>query len=250
MCRINIIIKMNKKAALFCLVCSVLLCTLTVKGQSFWFGPKAGAAMNFQSWGSGGSSGSINRDPSFTFNGDFCIESYDELNKGALYAQIGYHNRGSSARFFSFNNAFSARQDFEFRNIVLELGAKKRFGLDKEFDPYYIVGIRGEYTIGTNLDDYLSFGSLYYPVNDYVRKINYGVTFGGGFETEMSDMTNIFIEFSIQPDLSFQYQQPALQNVIEPFTGQTVNLGEREVRNLSLELKVGVKFLRKVEYID
>lgn len=104
--------------------------------------------------------------------------------------------------------------------------------------------------MGTNLDDYLTFGSLYYPVNDYVKKINYGVTLGGGFETYLSEMSNVFIEFSMQPDISLQYQQPPLNNVIEPFTGQVVNLGLRQVRNLSLELKVGARFLRKVEFID
>ena len=104
--------------------------------------------------------------------------------------------------------------------------------------------------MSTNLDNYLSFGSLFYPVNDYVRKFNYGVTAGGGFELAMSELSNVFFEFSIQPDISLQYQQPPLQNVKEPFTGQFVNLELRQVRNLSLEFKVGIKFLRKVEYID
>jgi hypothetical protein len=219
-------------------------------GQSYWFGLKGGAGMNFQSWGDGSSGGSINRDPLFSPNGDIFIESFDASNKGALYAQLGYHVRGSSVRFNSFNNIFSTQQGFKFNNIVVEIGAKKSFGLDKEFDPYFILGIRGEYTVSTNLDDYLMFGSVYYPVNDYVRKLNYGVTVGGGFEMKLSEMSNVFIEFSIQPDISLQYQQPPLQNVIEPFTGQVVNLGLRQVRNLSLELKVGARFLRKVEYVD
>ncbi|MBK9734875.1 MAG: hypothetical protein IPO92_07880 [Saprospiraceae bacterium] len=206
--------------------------------------------MNFQSWGDGSNGGSINRNPLFNINGDLILESYDEFKKGALYVQLGFHTRGSSVRFNSFNNVFSTQQGFKFKNIVLEAGAKKAFNLDKEFTTYFILGIRGEYTVGTNLDDYLTFGSLYYPVNDYVKKINYGVTLGGGFETYLSEMSNVFIEFSMQPDISLQYQQPPLNNVIEPFTGQVVNLGLRQVRNLSLELKVGARFLRKVEFID
>ena len=218
--------------------------------QSFWFGAKAGAAMNFQSWGDGSNGGSINRNPLFNINGDLILESYDEFKKGALYVQLGFHTRGSSVRFNSFNNVFTTQQGFKFKNIVLEAGAKKAFNLDNEFTTYFILGIRGEYTVGTNLDDYSTFGSLYYPVNDYVKKINYGVTLGGGFETMLSEMSNVFIEFSMQPDISLQYQQPPLNNVIEPFTGQVVNLGLRQVRNLSLELKVGARFLRKVECID
>lgn len=218
--------------------------------QSYWFGAKGGAAMNFQSWGDGSFSGSVNRDPLFSLNGDILIESYDEYKKGALYAQVGYHTRGSSFRFFSFNNTFSEQQGFKFRNIVAEVGAKKSLNMDKDLDPYFILGIRGEYTIGTNLDDYINFGSLYYPINDFVRKFNYGVTAGGGFEMEMSELSNVFVEFSLQPDLSFQYEQQPLFNITDPWTSQPVNIGLRQVRNLSIELKVGVKFLRKVEYID
>ncbi len=218
--------------------------------QSYWFGAKGGAAMNFQSWGDGSFSGSVNRDPLFSLNSDIFIESYDEYKKGTLYAQVGYHTRGSSFRFFSFNNTFTEQQGFKFRNIVAEVGAKKTLNLGKELEPYFILGIRGEYTIGTNLDDYINFGSLYYPVSEFVRKFNYGVTAGGGFEMKMSELSNVFIEFSLQPDLSFQYEQQPLFNVIDPWTSQPVNLGLRQVRNLAVELKVGVKFLRKVEYID
>jgi len=218
--------------------------------QSYWFGAKGGAAMNFQSWGDGSFSGSVNRDPLFSLNSDIFIESYDEYKKGTLYAQVGYHTRGSSFRFFSFNNTFTEQQGFKFRNIVAEVGAKKTLNLGKELEPYFILGIRGEYTIGTNLDDYINFGNLYYPVSEFVRKFNYGVTAGGGFEMKMSELSNVFIEFSLQPDLSFQYEQQPLFNVIDPWTSQPVNLGLRQVRNLAVELKVGVKFLRKVEYID
>lgn len=218
--------------------------------QSFWVGVKGGGAMNFQSWGDGSFSGSVNRNPLFSINGDVYIESYDEYKKGALYGQIGFHTRGSSLRFFSFNNTFSQQQGFKFRNVVAEIGAKKSFSVGKEFEPYFLVGIRGEYTVSTNLDDYVNFGNLYYPINEFVRKFNYGVTAGGGFEMVMSELSNVFAEFSIQPDLSFQYEQQPLYNIIDPWTSQPVNLGLRQVRNLSIELKVGVKFLRKVEYID
>ena len=240
----------KKISLLFVLLVSSLFFVHHGFSQSFWFGAKGGAAMNFQSWGDGSFSGSVNRDPLFSLNGDIFIESYDEYKKGTLYAQVGYHTRGSSFRFFSFNNTFTEQQGFKFRNIVAEVGAKKTLNLGKELEPYFILGIRGEYTIGTNLDDYINFGSLYYPVSEFVRKFNYGVTAGGGFEMKMSELSNVFVEFSLQPDLSFQYEQQPLFNVIDPWTSQPVNLGLRQVRNLAIELKIGLKFLRKVEYID
>ncbi|MBP9196576.1 MAG: hypothetical protein KBF35_02830 [Saprospiraceae bacterium] len=240
----------KKISLLFVLLVSSLFFVHHGFSQSFWFGAKGGAAMNFQSWGDGSFSGSVNRDPLFSLNGDIFIESYDEYKKGTLYAQVGFHTRGSSFRFFSFNNTFTEQQGFKFRNIVAEVGAKKTLNLGKELEPYFILGIRGEYTIGTNLDDYINFGSLYYPVSEFVRKFNYGVTAGGGFEMKMSELSNVFVEFSLQPDLSFQYEQQPLFNVIDPWTSQPVNLGLRQVRNLAIELKIGVKFLRKVEYID
>ncbi len=218
--------------------------------QSMWFGVKAGPGVNFQSWSDGSFSNSSNTSPLFSLNGDLFVESYDEEKKGSLYAQLGFHTRGSSFRFLSFNNTFTDVQGFKYHNLVLELGARKPFDLDKEFDPYFILGIRGEYTVGTNLDNYLSFGSLFYPVNDFVREFNYGVTLGGGFETYLSELTNVFVEMSLQPDLSFQYMQPPLFNITEPWTQQTINLPLRQSRNLSIELKAGVRFLRKVEYID
>ena len=197
----------KKISLLFVLLVSSLFFVHHGFSQSFWFGAKGGAAMNFQSWGDGSFSGSVNRDPLFSLNGDIFIESYDEYKKGTLYAQVGFHTRGSSFRFFSFNNTFTEQQGFKFRNIVAEVGAKKTLNLGKELEPYFILGIRGEYTIGTNLDDYINFGSLYYPVSEFVRKFNYGVTAGGGFEMKMSELSNVFVEFSLQPDLSFQYEQ-------------------------------------------
>lgn len=218
-------------------------------GQSFWFGAKGGGAMNYQSWGQGLTQG-INRDPLFSLNGDIFIESFDEFNKGSLYAQVGYHTRGSSIRFVSFNNLFATQQGFKFNNVVLEVGARKVFSIDKSIFPYYHVGLRGEYTVSTNLDDYRVFNNLFYPLNDFVRKINYGVSFGGGFIKPITDLSDIFMDINISPDLSFQYEQPPLQNVIDPFTLQRVDLPLRQVRNLSLELKVGIRFLRRVVYID
>jgi hypothetical protein len=234
----------------FILICFIVSSGTIIFGQSFWFGPKIGGAMCFQNWGDGRSGNGLNSDPLFSLNGDIVVESYDELKKGALYASLGYHTRGSSEQFLSFNNAFRFRQNYKFNNVVLELGAKRSLNLSKDFDPYFLLGIRAEYTVSTNLEDFDFMINPYTPRDVFVRKFNYGVSAGGGFEMEMSELSNVFFEFAIQPDLSFQYESPPAR-IIDPLQpNQTLDLPLTRVRNLSLELKVGIKFLRKVEYID
>jgi hypothetical protein len=222
---------------------------LKTEAQSFWFGAKGGAAMNLQSWGQGGGDVSINRNPMFSINGDGFIESYDPLQKGSLYAALGFHTRGSALRYFSLNNAFNDQLQYRFYNAVLELGAKKTLAPQGELLPYFILGVRGEYTLGNNLDNLVTFNTFVYP--EFVRNFNYGFTAGGGFELAMSELSNIFVEFALMPDLSFQYEQLPLYNIRSPWPPYNkINLGLTQVRNLSIELKVGAKFLRKVEYID
>lgn len=226
-----------------------ILFQVTGNGQSFWFGAKGGGGMNFQSWGNGLTQ-NINRDPIFSLNGDIFIESFDEFNRGSLYAQFGYHTRGSSIRFVSFNNLFETQQGFRFNNLVLEAGARKTFSINKSVFPYYHVGLRGEYTVSTNLDDYKIFNNLFYPMNEFVRKFNYGVSFGGGFIKPVTELSDLFLDITISPDLSFQYEQPPIPNVIDPITFQRVSLELRQVRNLSIEAKIGIRFLRRVIYED
>jgi hypothetical protein len=234
--------------------CLLLIFYLSLSGipafaQSYWFGAKGGAAMNLQSWGNGSPDVGLNRSPMFSVNGDIFVESYDEDKKGALYAQLGYHTRGSSLRFFSFNNTFNDLLSYRFRNIVLELGGKKSLKLIDDFEPYFIVGVRGEYTVGNNFNNLVTFNTLVYP--EFINKFNYGVTIGGGFEMYMSELSNVFLEFAVMPDLSFQYEQTPIYNIRSPWPPyNNINLGLTQVRNLSIEAKVGVKFLRKVEYID
>lgn len=118
----------------------------TTHAQTFWFGVKGGAGMNLQSWGNG-TSASTNRDPLFSLNTDLFLETYDPDKKGALYGSLGFHTRGSSLRFFSLNNVFQGRQSFKFHNIVLDLGAKKTLNIGGEFNPYFTLGVRFEYTV-------------------------------------------------------------------------------------------------------
>lgn len=211
--------------------------------QSFWFGPKGALSFNVQNWDG------FERDPYLSINGDIFIETHDEYSRGSLYAQLGFHTRGSTTR-VNFFNGGAANQSFQFDNLVLEIGAKQKLTSQANAGPYYIVGVRGEYTLGTNLSEYVRFQSAYYPIDDFVRKLNYGVTVGGGWDFEFSELIGGLIELTVNPDLSNQYEQQPIPNVINPFNGQTVTLRERKVRNLTFEVKFGLRFMRKVEYID
>ncbi len=212
--------------------------------QSFWFGPKVGTSMSFQKWND------FNPNPLLALSADFIIESYSEESPSSLYAQIGYHVRGSSLRAFTWRGESIGTQGFKFRNAVLELGGKRSIPTQGSIIPYYNLGVRIEYTFSTNLKDYNRYGSPFYPNDVFVRDFVYGATIGGGFEwANYSDLFRPYVEVVFCPDFGNQYYQGPIPNVIDQF-GQTINLNERAIRNLSLEIRVGIKFLRKVEYID
>ena len=217
------------------------ICHHLCSGQSFHFGPKGGLAINLQQWNN------FERDPLFSAFGDIFIESYSEGSTSSLFAQVGYHTRGSAVRFLSFNGP-SFNNSFKFNNIVLVAAAKRYLSNKKSARPYYILGIRGDYTVSTNLSDFEQQQSLFYPIEFYVNKFNYGFTVGGGYDFPFGDLYGGFIELTISPDVSLQYEQPPIPNVINPFTCQATTIGERRIRNISLEITFGMRFLRKVEY--
>lgn len=215
---------------------------LSIYGQSFWFGPKGGGGLAFQNWQNS------QTNPLFAPNVDLFIESYSEENSGAVYASIGYHIRGSAIRAFDFNGQLFSNQGFKFRNLAAEVGWKKYLMKEWSSQPYFGFGIRGEYTLSNNLSDYSRFANPFYPDTELARKLMYGVTVAGGFEYTLTDFIRGFIEIGLMPDLSDQYFQPPLRNIIDPWTRQKIDLEERRIRNVTLEVKVGIKFLRKVIY--
>ena len=227
-----------------------------LQAQTFAFGIKGGLTAGFQKWDS------FERDPLFSYHGIAFIETAPEENLFALFAQAGFHERGSAIRNrnnFAIDLNGNVRpyngpiQKFIFRNVSLAAGAKKKFELGNKFG-YYMIGIRGEFTVDTNLEEYEQYitrGFFQFPFEGAVRKINYGPIVGGGFEFPFTDLIGGIIEFSVNPDLSQQYFSPALQNPItHPITGNPITVGERKIMNTSFEITVGFRFLRKVEYID
>jgi hypothetical protein len=237
------------KNVLFLIICCFFI--HQGKAQSFVFGPKLGPAIGFQSFDG------FEKEPLLAYHGAFYIESYDDDAASTLYAQVGWHVRGSTnrLRFFTFNNAFTQNAKFKFNNIALTLGAKRRLNMESKYRPYYLIGIRGEYTVSTNLDDYTQrnqyYNSLVYPDNGFVNKINYGFVAGGGFEVMFSELVGGLIEIVFSPDVSNQYHQPPITNVADPRNiGSTTNIGERKIKNYTFEISLGLRLLRKVEYYD
>lgn len=214
--------------------------------QSFVFGPKLGPALGFQRWSNYPDRGTL-----FAYHGSFFIESYREGDPSSLYLEGGYHKRGSS-EFATFNAttptaAFRQRQRFEFNNASVTAGAKRILDMDKNWKPYYHFGIRVDYTISTNLRDFEQLG-IWYPSEFGVNKINYGVTVGGGFQTDFSELIGAAIEINISPDISKQYFQGPIPNVRNPWSGQNVTLPEQQIRNLSFEVSAVLRMKRIVEY--
>lgn len=212
------------------------------------FGVKGGLTLGTQKWND------IDQGPLFTWHGDVYVESLAEDNSFAFIAQLGYHKRGSARRnqriFTQNSNFFTINQSFEFNNISLMLGAKQKFDFREGSKFYYLFGLRGEYTVSDNLAQFQEINPLFYPFPEGVRKLNMGLTIGGGIEMMFSQLVGGFLEFSVAPDLTAQYKQQEIPFVTNPFTGNPQTIGERTIRNLSFEVTVGIRLLRIVEYID
>ncbi|MFT4760483.1 MAG: hypothetical protein ACI9XO_003082 [Paraglaciecola sp.] len=212
------------------------------------FGLKGGLTIGTQEWNN------IDQGALFTWHGDVYVESLVEDNSFALIAQLGYHTRGSARRnqriFTQNSNSSTINQSFEFNNISLMFGAKQKYDFQQNGKVYYMFGLRGEYTVSDNLEQYQDINPLFYPFPDGVRKLNMGLTIGGGFEMMFSQLFGGFLEFSVAPDITAQYKQQEIPNVTNPFTGNPQTIGERTIRNLSFEVSVGIRLLRIVEYID
>lgn len=231
------------KKSIVILVFSFLI--TSIYAQSFYFAPKIGPTLGLQQWNN------FDRDPLIASHAALMIESPDPEDEGSLYAQLGYHLRGSSIFTRNINSFNIQRNAIKFRNLSLQLGAKRKLEKKAKHSPYYHFGVRVEYTISDNLDIYeqRNINFPIYPFTQFVNKINYGANIGGGWEWKADKFLIPFIEINIAPDFSLQYEQPAISNVPHPTLGVTT-LRERKIRNITFEISFGMKFFREVVYID
>ena len=230
-----------------------LLIPFSVDAQSYAFGFKSGLTAAIQQWDNFG------RDPLFKIPAIVFIESADN-DKGSIFAQLGYHVKGASSRPRGFTSYIDQNGnyvefnppviEYKFYNLSLVAGFKRKYPSGKNF-AYWLLGVRGDYTLRTNFNEFEEFNKyrFYYPDNQFVRKWNYGMTIGGGYEFPFSEFVAGILEFTINPDLSKQYRQPAIGNLIDG-SGTNYYISERQVSNITLELTLGIRFLNKVEYID
>jgi len=221
--------------------------------QGFAFGVKGGLTLGLQSWSG------FEMDPAIKYHGILFIESAPEEDKFSLFAQAGYHVKGSALRnrnFLNQNGDFFRPPTYEFlfNNISLTLGAKQKYKLTQRMKAYYLFGIRGDYSLGNNFDEYEDYYQLsgFFPYDEpsFIREITYGITLGGGLEWPVWDLVGVLLEFTVNPDFSYQYIQPEIPNVRDPYTGQSRTLPDRQIRNTTFEITLGLRFLRRVIYID
>jgi len=227
-------------------------CAAALFAQSYAFGIKGGMTIGVQQWNS------FEQDPLFKYHGIAFIESAPEDDAFAVFAQLGYHIKGSAIRNRNFVNPRTNEifrlptQEFQFRNLSLTLGGKQKYNFGTKSKAYYLIGIRGDYTLNTNLDQYEDAFTIsaIFPIDPFVNKWNYGVTVGGGLEFPFSELIGGILELTVNPDFSRQYEQPQIANIIDPFTSQNRTIPERLIRNITFEVTLGLRFLNKVIYID
>lgn len=212
-----------------------LLLTTAVQAQYTAAGLKGGLTLGTQSWNG------QDREPMLGYHLDYVYENF-QTEDFSLVMQLGYHQRGSAIRsqFYDLaGNFYRVTNRNLFHNAVLMLGAKNT--LPNAFaggELYYLLGARVEYTVDDSIATARNFSR-------FVRKVNYGITAGGGAQFRVGDRYQLFVELQVSPDFSQQVYAPP-GNYVANFNGNTVivNLQEQRVNNLSIELSVGMTLLR------
>ena len=214
----------------------------TVAAQGFAWGPKGGLSLGQQSVKG------YSRDILFAYHGALYLEQLSEEDKYALFAQIGFHQRGSAIRTPAFTNINGTRIPSRTRksvygNAVLQLGGKQKFYMGEDTKWYFGVAIRGEYNLSVDLPN-----DLYTNPNleDRTTKFVYGVTAGIGLQHMFSRLAGVILEFNVHPDFSDQIIIPAQRSIDNP----NRIIPESRVRNVTYEISLGFRFLREVIYVE
>jgi len=229
----------------------------SIKAQSTAYVFQGGLSLGTQKWDN-----SFDRQVLLASHFALAIETVNnDDDRSSLFIQMGYHVKGSAVRFLFYNvnsglpgSSFTTER-FEFRNLSLILGAKQKYplGSNEHTRYYFFAGLRGDYTLSTNLGELPNAiaNPAFYPFVGGVRKLIGGVSLGGGIELPLGEVIGAELKVSLHPDVTLQYQQGAANNVINPnFPGTALTISERRIRNTTLEIGVGLRLLRKVVYVD
>ncbi len=231
--------------------CTLLLIVQFALAQGTRYGLKIGPSIGLQRWNY------FQNDPLFQYHGALSMESFSEEDPFSFFGQLGYHVKGSATRYSTpiqfGSQLFEIPTDkFLFRNASLVLGVKKKYPKERNTF-YYGVGIRGDYTISTNLKNYEQINQFFpiYPFETGVKKFMGGITFNGGMEFAFNEYVGGILEMSINPDVTKQYFQLPINNIIDPYNpGQKISVSEKSIKNLTIEISLGIYLTRKVVYID
>lgn len=224
----------------------------------YLFGLKGGLSLGNQDWSG------LETEFLLGYHGAAFYETIPASGRFSFYGQLGYHLRGSRLsrrRGFTFGGqgVTLPADDFRFYNISLGIGAKSIVNYNRFGDLYYLIGLRAEYNLSTNLGEYdqltSSTGILFranYPIDDpgLIRPFVYGATVGGGVQFPITEAMGGFLEVRANPDFALQYEQGAIPNVIDPFGAGNRTIPARSIRNFTIEISFGVRFLRKWRYVD
>lgn len=216
---------------------------------------KAGPTMATQRWDN------FDQGPLFGYHVNAHVERVDYGRPTSFYAALGLHQRGSAirSRNFRFVDPVSGQEvvvrpetiAFVFSNLVLGLGGKQHYAVGKRRG-YVLLALRGEYNLATDFGDTddrnINFGyGPAYPVEEFVRKLTYGADVGAGLELPINGKLDGLLELRFSPDVSQQYDQPALR-IFNPFTGNNESAGQRRITNVSIELSAGIRILPDAVY--
>lgn len=249
---------------LCCLLLPLTAQNLDLEGEygvdwgGYLFGIKGGPSLGNQDWSG------LETELLLGYHGALYLETIPAGGRFSLYGQLGYHTRGSKIsrrRGFTFggNAVTLPADDFRFQNISLAIGAKSVVRYTRRADLYYTLGLRVDYNLSNNLSEYdqltgttgVAFRANY-PFDDpmFINELTYGATFGGGALFPISDAMGGFIEITANPDFNFQYNQGPIPNVIDPFGAGTRTIPARMIRNFTIEISFGVRFLRSYRYVN
>jgi len=207
--------------------------------QGTIYAVKGGLTMGNQRWSQ------VNRRPLMKYHIAGMIESWNDENSNAVFAQLGYHLKGSAIRFNRRISQTTGQElpgrtdEFRFHNISLVLGAKQKFEMFTDSRLYYLVGVRADYNLKADFDR-----STFENVKEGVNRITAGVTVGGGLEVPFSRRAAGFVELTVSPDFTNQIFIPPHRNWRDP---NRMN-PEQKVINVSIELSFGLRFMREVIY--
>ena len=218
-----------------CLILSLIMAMIfgghDLNAQYSIWSFKAGPTLGFQRWNGLGST-----QPLLGMHGAVAVESYEPDKPFAFFAELAYHQRGSSQRINAGTTSNGINYEGfniknKFHNVSFALGGRKSFGQDLRY--FYSLDLRAEYTLKYELSNYFEgFG-------DYVRRFNYGLDVGGGINIPIGFHMG-FIQLQLQPDLSKQIF--SLRFAGQDYQGNDIIYPEQKVVNYSLELSIGIRF--------